>query len=124
MKECCKVINIENHIGKIVVSENYLRELVENTVTNCFGVADVCNVSTLSSAIAAITGKCLDKSKGVDIYLDKKDNLIIDLHITVAYGTNINAVSKSISHKVRFAVEESIGVPVHQVNVFIDDMNC
>ena len=43
---------------------------------------------------------------------------------TGAYGTNISAVVKSVSHKVRFTVEESIGVTVHEVNVFIDEMSC
>ena len=69
-------------------------------------------------------GHIFRKERGEQVDLDKKDNLIIDLHIKVTYGTNINAVSKSISHKVAFAVEESIGIPVHQVNVFVDDMNC
>ena len=118
------MINVENHIGKIAISENYLRELVEHTVTNCFGVADVCSVSPFSSAIAAITGKSLDKHKGVDIRSDKNGSVNIYLHIKVSYGININAVSKSVAHKVRFAVEESVGVPVNHVNVYIDDMSC
>jgi len=45
------------------------------------------------------------------------------LHITVAFGTNISVVTKSISDKVQFAVEEATGMEVSKVNVFIDNMN-
>lgn len=118
------MVNIENHIGKIIISKKYLMELVEHAVTNCFGVSGVCSVSTFFIAFSALTSKNLDRNKGVEIYTDKNGSLIINLHIKVTYGTNISAVVKSVSHKVRFTVEESIGVTVHEVNVFIDEMSC
>lgn len=118
------MVSIENHIGKITVSENYLTELVKHTVTGCFGVADVCSVNTFLCTLSALTGgKVFEKNKGVQIYTNKEGGLIIDLHIKVTYGTNIAAAVKSITHKVSFTIEEAIGTPVHKVNVFVDDMN-
>ena len=52
----------------------------------------------------------------------RNQKLVIDLHILVAYGTNISAIVKSITHKVRFTVEEKTGFQVARVNVFIDGM--
>lgn len=118
------MVTIENHIGKITVSENYLTKLVKHTVTGCFGVSDVCDVSTFRSALSALTGgKAADKHKGVHIRTDKDGGLIIDLHIKVSYGTNITAAVKSIAHKVGFTVEEAIGTAVNHVNVYVDGMN-
>ena len=65
------MVNIENHIGKIIISKKYLTELVEHAVTNCFGVSGVCSVSTFFIAFSALTGKNLDRNKGVEIYTDK-----------------------------------------------------
>ena len=48
------MVTVENHIGKISVSENYLTQLVKHTVTGCFGVADVCCVNTFRSVVAAL----------------------------------------------------------------------
>ena len=48
--------------------------------------------------------------------------LIIDLHIVVTYGVNIPAIVKSIVNKVRYAVEDSTGLHVSKVNVFVDSM--
>ena len=118
------MVGFENHIGKITISENYLTEIVKHAVTNCFGVADVCSVTTLRSAVSALTaGKAFRKNKGVLLRTDKDGGLIIDLHIKVTYGTNISAAVKSITHKVSFAVEEAAGIDVHKVNVYVDDMN-
>ena len=60
--------------------------------------------------------------KGVTIP-SKDKKLIVNLHISVTFGTNISAIADSISNKVRFAVEEATGITVSKVNVFIDGMN-
>ena len=116
------MITIENHIGKISVSENYLTEIVRHAVCDCFGVADVCNTNTFRSAVSSITRGKLFKRKGVIIHTEN-DGITIDLHIKVSYGTNINAAVNSIVHNVSFAVEETAGIHVNNVNVFVDDMN-
>ena len=118
------MVTVENHIGKISVSENYLIQLVKHTVTDCFGVADVCSVSTFRSAMSALTfGKAFRKQRGVAVRADRSGGLVIDLHIKVTYGTNITAAVNSIIHKVSFTVEEASGLEVSKVNVFVDDMN-
>ncbi|MBR5512669.1 MAG: Asp23/Gls24 family envelope stress response protein [Ruminococcus sp.] len=117
------MVSIENHIGKISVSESYITELVRHTVCDCFGVADVCNVSTFRSAVSSLTGGRLFKRKGVAVRTDKNGGLSIDLHIKVTYGTNIAAAVNSITHKVAFTVEEATDMQVNAVNVYVDDMN-
>lgn len=118
------MVNFENHIGKITVSENYLTELIKHTVTNCFGVADVCCVSTFQAAVASLTaGKAFRKNRGIIIRKDNSGRLIIDLHIKVTFGTNITAAVKSIIHKVNFTIEESAGISVSKINVFVDEMS-
>ncbi|MDD6279489.1 MAG: Asp23/Gls24 family envelope stress response protein [Ruminococcus sp.] len=117
------MVSVENHIGKITVSERYLTELVRHTVTGCFGVADIASVSTAQSVISAATGgKFFGDNKGVYIHSSKNNGLVIDLHIKVTYGTNITAAVNSIIHKVSFTVEEAAGVSVNNVNVYVDGM--
>ena len=118
------MVTVENHIGKISVSGNYLSQLVKHTVTGCFGVADVCSVNTFQSAVSALTfGKAYRKNRGVAIRTGKDGGLVIDLHIKVTYGTNITAAVNSIIHKVSFTVEEATGIEVRKVNVFVDEMD-
>ncbi len=118
------MVTVENHIGKISVSEKYLIDIVKHTVDNCFGVAGVCSTTAFGSALSALTHeRAFRKNRGVTIRTDKDGGLIIDLHIKVTYGTNITAAVDSIIHKVTFSVVESSGVEVHKVNVYVDDMS-
>ena len=117
------MVSIENHIGKISVSESYITELVRHTVCDCFGVADVCNISTFRSAVSSLSKGRLFKPRGVAVRIDKDGGLSIDLHIKVTYGTNIAAAVNSITHKVAFIVEEATDMQVNAVNVYVDDMN-
>lgn len=116
------MLNTENHIGKISVSENYITEIVRHAVCDCFGVADVCSTNTFRSAVSSITKGKLFRRRGVVIRKDG-DGIIIDLHIKVSYGTNIKAAVDSIIHKVSFTVEETAGINVSSINVFVDEMN-
>lgn len=119
MKGCAFVIKKENHIGKITVSRRYLKKLIGKTVTNCFGVVGMNEFGPKQCIMSMINGTSLDN--GVVIY--EKDNAVrIDLHIAVSYGVNISAISDSIVHKVRFAVENEAGIEVEKVNVYIDSM--
>lgn len=117
------MVTVENHIGNISVSEECLTELIRHAVCDCFGVADVCSTNTFRSAISAISGGRLFRRKGVVVRSNKNNELIVDLHIKVTYGTNIAAAAESITHKVTFTLEETMDVRVNSVNVYVDDMN-
>lgn len=119
-KEGMFMIKLENHLGWIDISHEFLVNLIVNTATNCFGVAGMSNCNNRQGLKAKLLHKePLDK--GILVRY-KKEKLIVDLHILVIYGMNISAVVKSIINKVRYAVEEVTGITVSSVNVFIDGM--
>lgn len=115
------MIIVENHIGKITITAAYLSALVGYTVTSCFGVSDM-NDASPREALLSVLRRAKQIDKGVTIQ-SKDKQLIVNLHISVTFGTNIAAIADSISNKVRFAVEEATGIIVSKVNVFIDGMN-
>lgn len=114
------MIKLENHIGNIVVTENYLKQLVEHTVRNCFGVAGICPATPLDALLSRICPKY--SGNGIVLRTDKNNRLVIDLHIAVAFGTNINTIVRSVSHKVKFAVSQSVRNSDCKVNIFVDDI--
>lgn len=115
------MIKIENHIGKIYISQRYLKKLIGKTAKNCFGVVGMNNYGTKQSLRSFVNISSLDN--GVIIREAQSPNaIVIDLHITVSYGVNISAISDSIVHKVRFAVESEAGVEIEKVNIFIDSL--
>ena len=114
------MIKVENHLGSINISNEYLTALIGNTVTNCFGVVQMNSFGPKQGILS-----WLDKNSAIDkgvIIRQNKDDLIIELHITVSYGVNISAIVDSIINKVRYAIEEETDLTVSKINVFIDGM--
>ena len=59
--------------------------------------------------------------KGVRV-TEENGRLIIELHIKVTYGLNIAAIVRSITHKVKYAVEDATGLKVQRIDVSVDDI--
>ena len=115
------MVSIVNHIGKITITPDYFTELIGNTVRKCFGVISM-NVSGLRETLSAVfRGKKNSAPRGVKVKF-VKDKLIIDLHISLMYGVNMNAVVRSIINKVGYTVEQSTGISVEKVNVYVDSI--
>ena len=115
------MIKFENHLGSIEIAHSFLINLAGNAATNCFGVAGMATAGTRQGIKHYFFKKKENPEKGVRVRFSK-NKLVIELHIIVAYGMNISAVVKSITHKVRFTVEEITGISVASVNVFVDSM--
>jgi uncharacterized alkaline shock family protein YloU len=47
---------------------------------------------------------------------------VIELHIKVTYGLNIAAIVRSITHKVKYAVEDATTLKVERIDVYVDDI--
>ncbi len=111
------MIMIENHIGSIRVSKAFLYSLIEHTVTNCFGVADLYD----SSPAETLKTKLFpgDIHRGIQLRT-RKNALVIDLHIVTGIGANMTAITDSIRNKVHYAVEQATGIEPAAVNVYID----
>lgn len=111
------MIVIENHLGNIRVSKNYLYTIIEHTVTSCFGVADLHESSLMETIVTKLFPG--DIRRGIQLR-SRNNTLVIDLHIITGIGANITAITDSIRNKVRYAVEESIGIQPAQINVYVD----
>lgn len=113
------MVSFYNTFGKISMTSNYFSELVSTVAQSGYGVASMSTGSTSDSLKSIVIPDFPEK--GVRV-VEEEGKLLINLHINVVYGLNIAAAAKSISHKVRYLVEEATGLKVKQVNVSVDDV--
>lgn len=111
------MIAYETRIGMISLSNEYLSKLIGNAASSCFGVAQMAPCG--KQKFRTLFTKKDFTEKGVRI-TGNIDKINVDLHIIVAYGMNINAIAKSITHKVKYVVKETTGIDVGKVTVRID----
>lgn len=116
-----EVITKRTHLGNITVTKQFFAELIGRTIISCYGVVNMNADGARQNLRESLP--FLPKKTSVDKGISFKiinDKLYIELHITVMYGINVVSVVKSIQHKIKFAVEDEIEVPVERVNVFVD----
>ncbi len=113
------MIKLENAWGTISISQGYFTKLIAHVVSSCYGVADLAT-SGPAQELKAFVGGSLP-GKGIRVWSDH-EGLFVDVHIAVAYGVNIAAISQSIVEKVGYEVERAAGLPVKQVNVYVDKL--
>ena len=114
------MIRLDNHLGKITVSNAYFANLIGHVAGECYGVAGLVNSTPSQGIRSAILRRNLP-DKGVRVR-GNGGNLVIDLHISVMYGVNISEIVKSIANKVTYTVEAASGLFVTKVNVYIAEM--
>ncbi len=108
------MLYVENHIGKITISDAYLKELTKQTVLQCFGVAGLAETRLLD--------RLVNGQNGPISITTKNDQLDIAIHIRAMYGVNIPAVVHSMMHKVEFIIEDAVRIPVSHVRVYVDEI--
>lgn len=105
--------------GIIDISTDVFTTIVGDAASSCFGVK---GMAGRGSGIWQLLNP-ESMSKGVEVRFEEDNSLIVDLHIVVDHGVNLYALSTSIIAEVGYKVTATTGVPVSQVNVFIDSMN-
>ena len=114
------MITFENHLGIIRISPNYFAKLIGNAVSFCYGVA-----SMVPQGKQWWRSKFFSNKNFPDTGIQVRGNarsLVVDLHISVMYGLNISAISRSIVNKVTYTVEDATGIKVDKVLVHVDRM--
>ena len=101
--------------GSINISEDVVSSTVRAAIAEVDGVAGLSN--TAGAEIAELIGiKTL--TKGVKVQF-ANDKVIVDTIITVAYGSNIVNVARSVQEKVVNTVSAATGIEKAEVNVHV-----
>lgn len=114
------MIRYETRLGGVIIHNAYFAKLIGNAVTSCYGVSSMVAKGTTQWWRSKLSRReYLDTGIVISGTIDK---INVDLHITVTYGININAIAKSIVHKVKYVVQEATGITVDKVTVHVDGL--
>ena len=113
------MIKFENPQGVVSISQEVISKIVGYTVTNCFGVVGMSSRSHADGFVTMFRKNNI--SHGVRIGVEE-GALLIDVHIVVRYGININAITQSIIGKVKYNLQSMLSVKIKNVTVFVDNI--
>ena len=111
------MVNIINDRGRISITSEVFTNLAGDAATSCFGVKGMAGRSKEGGPLQLLRRESM--SKGVDVRFND-GSISLELHIGVDHGVNISAVSNSIMNEVSYKLSKSTGVPVKNVDVYVD----
>ena len=112
------MVNIMNEKGRISITSEVFTNLAGNAATSCFGVKGMAGRSKDGGPLQLLRRESM--SRGVEVRTNDDGSISLDLHIGVDHGVNITAVSRSIMKEVSYKLSKDTGVPVKNVDVYID----
>lgn len=110
---------IRNSYGHISISNGVIARIAGLASIECYGVVGMATKSVRDGVTHLL--KIENLTKGIKLWKDNQ-NINIDLHIIVEYGTNIVAISESIIDTVKYRVEDATGLKIFSVNVYVEGL--
>ncbi len=106
-------------MGTIHISPNALATIAYHATLTSYGVVGLAPKNLAEGIAATITR---EPARGVAVHYNGED-IDIDVHIIIEYGTRITSVADSVANAVRYQVEKALGMPLHHVNVHIQGLH-
>ena len=102
-------------LGGIHISPNAVATIACQATLESYGVVGLAARNLADGLMKSITR---DPSRGITVQYNGED-LDIEIHIIIEYGTRISSVAESVANTVRFHVEKALGLKVNSVNVHV-----
>ncbi len=107
----------KNDLGNITIDEEVISRIAGLAAMDCYGIVGMASKNVKDGLVQLLKKESL--TKGVKLAISG-DSVVIDLHIVVEYGTNISAIAETLVSTVKYKVEETIGLIVTTVNIFVE----
>jgi uncharacterized alkaline shock family protein YloU len=107
-------------LGRIEVFPGVVAAIASHAALGCYGVMAM-SARGLRDGVAELLRR-ETAHRGVEVR-EVDGGLAIDVYVVVQYGTRITEVAHNLQGAVRFEVERTVGVPVSEVNVFVQGVH-
>jgi len=108
-------IQLATEDGKIEVADQVIAVIAGSAAMDCYGLIGMASRKGLKDGIAELLGR-ENLTRGVEVRRDN-EQIHLDLYVIVSYGTKISEVAHNIQSKVKYVLEEVVGLKVDFVNI-------
>lgn len=105
-------------IGDIQISKQAIATIAFQAVQRSYGVVGLASKNIADELAHAIVK---DPTHGIDVEY-KNNQINIDIYIIIEYGTRIKSVAASVANTVRYQVENSLGLPMNEINIHVQGL--
>ncbi len=110
-------LKTDESLGTVSISNTVIAEIAGAVAGKCYGVVGMASRNKKDGIVNLLKPDTITKGISVTV---QEDGIIVEMHIIVEYGININTTCKSIVNRVRYTLENSVGLKVNRVNVRVE----
>ncbi|OYD06429.1 Asp23/Gls24 family envelope stress response protein [Paludifilum halophilum] len=110
-------LDVSTNYGQIEVSNEVIATVAGVAAMDCYGLVGMASQSQLKDGITELLGR-ENWSKGIEVKNDNNE-MEIDMYIIVGYGTKISEVAHNVQSKVKYTLDQMVGLTVSRVNIFV-----
>ncbi len=109
-------MNTREESGTVQISPMAVAHVVRDAALQSYGVVGLSARNLWDRVCALVRGEGYPQGVRVRI---REGQITVDLYIVVQYGTRISEVAQGVMSQVKYAVEQTLGIPVAAVNVHV-----
>ena len=113
-------LQLDTELGSIHITDHCIAVMAGSAAMECYGLVGMASRQQLKDGIAELLGR-ENWTRGV-IVRRQNEMLFIDLYVIVSYGIKISEVAHNIQSKVRYVLNDVIGLHVDEVNIIVQDV--
>lgn len=110
-------IKMKTELGEIDISKDVVAIIAGGAAVDCYGIVGMASQKQLKDGLTDLLRK-ENFSRGVVIREDN-DEVQIDMYIIVSYGTKISEVAHNVQTKVKYQLQQMLGLKVDSVNILV-----
>ncbi len=111
---------INNQHGNVDIATEVIATVVGASTTEIFGVVGMTSKSAVKDNVRIVLRQ-ENYSKGV-VVTTADNETSIDVYVVISYGVKISEVAKNIQERVRFNIENQLGITASSVNVYVQNV--
>jgi uncharacterized alkaline shock family protein YloU len=108
----------DESLGQIDISSTAIATIASQAINQCYGVVGMSSKNIVDGIARLLTR---DGRRGIDVRMED-DAIVIDVYVIVEHGVRIRTVAESIQNTVKYHVENVLGLPVREVNIFVQGL--
>ncbi|HCS85429.1 Asp23/Gls24 family envelope stress response protein [Lactococcus garvieae] len=113
-------VTINTQHGNVDIATDVIATVIGASTTEIFGVVGMTSKNAVKDNFRNILGQ-ENYSKGV-VVTTTDNQTIIGVYVVVSYGVKISEVAKNIQERIRFNLENQLGIVAAKVNVYVQNV--
>jgi uncharacterized alkaline shock family protein YloU len=110
-------IEMKTKYGQIDISTDVVATIAGGAAVDCYGIVGMASKNQIKDGITEILRK-ENFTRGI-IVRQENDEIHIDMYIIVSYGTKISEIAHNVQSKVKYTLEQTVGLTVDSVNIYV-----